>query len=157
MLFLSYMHPPDLANTLHVALIWSKEIRFTSVRNIYHYCHFIENRLCLPLMCIPTSLMQIPKHVCVLLSAAAHAIYAGFGLDSLSILFCFLCVCVKVSTLCLCVMVVKKDFNKWIWEQTRADRHRQIGSWSVRDESSRHSKVAVLNELEAVVSPKGDR
>lgn len=69
----------------------------------------------------------------------------------------FVCVCVKVSTLCLCVIVVKKDFNKWIWEQTRADRHRQIGSWSVRDESSRHSKVAVLNELEAVVSPKGDR
>lgn len=51
----------------------------------------------------------------------------------------------------------KKDFNKWIWEQTRAGRHRQIGSWSVRDESSQHSKVAVLNELDAVVSPKGDR
>lgn len=65
--------------------------------------------------------------------------------------------CLGLHALFVCVMVVKKDFNKWIWEQTRAGRHRQIGSWSVRDESSRHSKVAVLNELDAVVSPKGDR
>lgn len=110
MLFLSYMHPPDLANTLHVALIWSKEIGFTSVRNLYHYCHFIENRLCLPLMCIPTPLMQIPKHVCVLLSAAAHAIYAGFGLDSPSILFCFF-LCLGLHALFVCVMVVKKTLT----------------------------------------------